>query len=252
MEIKGKVHCFFEQSGTFKKEFIKLGIPAEDYDIQNNFGETDHVIDLFAEIEKAYEGGQSVFDTMSCDDLIIAFFPCIYFESLSMMAFNWGCTNYRKMTIPEKTDKIIERTQKRCQFYTLLLKLIRVIMDKEIRMVLENPYSMQNYLKQGNFVKNPDFIDNNRMLRGDFFIKPTAYWYFNCTPTFGQSYQNDKEKKCVTKSLDPKVKVARGSKQAGLCSEERSMISPDYARNFICDFIIGKKQNLKGMQLQLF
>ena len=29
---------------------------------------------------------------------------------------------------------------------------------------------------------------------------------------------------------------------AGLCSEERSTISPDYARNFICDFIIGKEQ----------
>ena len=55
MEIKGKVHCLFEQSGTFKNEFIKLGIPAEDYDIQNNFNQTDHVIDLFAEIEKAYE-----------------------------------------------------------------------------------------------------------------------------------------------------------------------------------------------------
>lgn len=27
-----------------------------------------------------------------------------------------------------------------------------------------------------------------------------------------------------------------------MCSEERSMISPDYARNFICDFILGKKQ----------
>ncbi len=54
MTITGKVHCFFEQSGTFKREFIKLGIPAEDYDIQNNFGETDHIIDLFAEIEKAY------------------------------------------------------------------------------------------------------------------------------------------------------------------------------------------------------
>ena len=45
MEITGKVHCLFEQSGTFKREFIKLGIPAYDYDIQNNFGETDHVID---------------------------------------------------------------------------------------------------------------------------------------------------------------------------------------------------------------
>lgn len=50
-----KVHCLFEQSGTFKNEFIKLGIPAEDYDIQNNFNQTDHVIDLFAEIDKAYE-----------------------------------------------------------------------------------------------------------------------------------------------------------------------------------------------------
>ena len=54
MEIKGKVHCFFEQSGTFKNEFIKLGIPAEDYDIQNNFGQTDNVIDLFSEIDKEY------------------------------------------------------------------------------------------------------------------------------------------------------------------------------------------------------
>lgn len=56
MEIKGKVFCLFEQSGTFKNEFLKLGIPAEDYDIQNNFGQTDHVIDLFAEIESAYGG----------------------------------------------------------------------------------------------------------------------------------------------------------------------------------------------------
>ena len=55
MEIKGKVHCFFEQSGTFKNEFIKLGIPAEDYDIQNNFNQTDNVIDLFGQIELAYD-----------------------------------------------------------------------------------------------------------------------------------------------------------------------------------------------------
>lgn len=62
MIINGKVHCFFEQSGTFKNEFIKLGIPAEDYDIQNNFGETDHQVDLFKAIEDAYEGKPSLFD----------------------------------------------------------------------------------------------------------------------------------------------------------------------------------------------
>ena len=60
MEIKGIAHCFFEQSGTFKNEFIKLGIPAMDYDIQNNFGQTDNVIDLFGEIENCYRGGGKV------------------------------------------------------------------------------------------------------------------------------------------------------------------------------------------------
>ena len=50
-----KVHLLFEQSGTFKNEFLKMGIPAEDYDIQNNFGETDNVIDLFSEIDTDFE-----------------------------------------------------------------------------------------------------------------------------------------------------------------------------------------------------
>lgn len=55
-------HCMFEQSGTFKNEFKKLGIEAYDYDIQNEFGETDFKVDLFDEIKKAYEGWESIFD----------------------------------------------------------------------------------------------------------------------------------------------------------------------------------------------
>ena len=57
MEIKGTVHCLFEQSGTFKNEFKKLGHNALDYDIQNDFQETDFIIDLFKEIENSYRGG---------------------------------------------------------------------------------------------------------------------------------------------------------------------------------------------------
>ena len=132
MEIKGKVHCFFEQSGTFKNEFIKLGIPAEDYDIQNNFGEVDHQIDLFAEI--------------------------------------------------------------------------------------------------------------NRQRRGDYYKKPTQYWFVGCEMTHGQTYQIPE--KTMT------IRTSKSGLKAGLCSEDRSMISPDYARNFICDFILGKVQ--KHTQLQLF
>ena len=45
-----KAYCFFEQSGTFKNEFRKLGIEAYDYDILDEYGQTDFQLDLFKEI----------------------------------------------------------------------------------------------------------------------------------------------------------------------------------------------------------
>jgi hypothetical protein len=233
MEITGKVHCFFEQSGTFKNEFIKLGIPAEDYDIQNNFGETDNVLDLFAEIEKGYENKPSIFDSITPNDLIMAFFPCIYFSCLSQMAFRFTYRNYQKISDKQKVEEILKRTEMRAYYYKLLLKFVGVCIKKNLRMVFENPYSTDHYLK-ANFIKEPDVIDSNRMLRGDYFVKPTGYWFFNCSPTQGYSLQKDKQKK--------RLMWCKKAPQAGLCSEERSMISPDYARNFICDFVIGKEQ----------
>jgi len=241
MEIKGKVHCFFEQSGTFKNEFIKLGIPAEDYDIQDNFWQTDHVVDLFSEIEKAYGGGQSVFDNVSKDDLILAFFPCIYFSCLSSVWFSLTQKNNRCWELDKIIENIIERNKKRAMFFEILNKFCAVCLKKNIRMIFENPWSENHFLKFG-FLKKPSLVDNNRTLRGDYYVKPTAYWFWNCEPTNGQSYQMQQKVRTII--------FSRPGKAAGLCSEERSMISPDYARNFICDFILGKKQNIG--QLSLF
>jgi hypothetical protein len=238
MEIKGKVHCFFEQSGTFKQEFIKLGIPAEDYDIQNNFGQTDHMDDLFQAIEDAYDGKPSLFDNITPDDLILAFFPCIYFSCLSQMAMTWGCVNYRKKTVHEATDLILERTKDREKFYTLAIKMLATAKERGLRLVMENPWSMQTYLK-ANFVLPPSLIDHDRSLRGDHFKKETAYWFINCEPTHGRSLQPAERVKVLSKKGATK----------GICSEERSMISPDYARNFICDFILGKEQQHSELSL---
>ena len=233
MEIKGKVHCFFEQSGTFKNEFIKLGIPAEDYDIQNNFGQTDHTDDLFKAIEDAYDGKPSLFDNITKSDLIIAFFPCIYFSALSQMSISWTCVNYRKKTMKEKTDMILERSHNRQTFFRLAVKMLATAEMRGLRIIMENPWSEQTFLK-ANFVMTPTFVDMDRTKRGDNFKKPTAYFFINCKPTNGFTLQQCRDTRNI---LDSKP-----SGQAGLCSEERSMISPDYARNFICDFIIGKSQ----------
>lgn len=241
MEISGKVHCFFEQSGTFKNEFIKLGILAEDYDIQNNFGETDHIIDLFGEIEKAYDGGESIFDTVSCDDLILAFFPCIYFETIQQLYFALAKNDFRNKPKQFQIEHAIDRLEKRTHFHKLLYKLLWVAYDKKLRLIIENPATAPNYLITGQNFPTPTIVDKNRMTRGDVFKKPTAYWFVNCEPTYGSTLQFDTEQKIIDK--------CRCSSQAGLCSEERSMIHPDYARNFICDFILGKVQNFTQQTL---
>lgn len=235
MKIDGKVFCFFEQSGTFKNEFRKLGISAEDYDIQNHFDQTDHVCDLFAEIETAYRGGQSVFDEITPDDLVLAFFPCIYFCDAKTIQFRGLSTFQQTWSLQRLMDENIKVAQMRNLYFERLMQLVSITSARGLRLIIENPWntSRATYL-QNNFIE-PAFVDTNRALRGDYFVKPTAYWYVNCQPTSGHSYQLNKHPKIV-------YKQDKNQTQTGMCSEERSMISPDYARNFICDFILGKEQ----------
>lgn len=235
MKINGRVHCFFEQSGTFKNEFKKLGYDAYDYDIQNNHGETDFQIDLFAEIENGYNGLPSVFDKIKEDDLIMAFFPCIYFETLSQLDFALCRNGTQKKSLSERISYALDKLQKRTYFHSLLYKMVAVIDNKHLRLIIENPATPPNYLITGQNFLSPTIIDKNRLLRGDFFKKPTAFWFINCENTIGYSFQKDKVKK--------RIQDCERSKGNGLCSEERSMISSDYARNFICDFILGKCRN---------
>lgn len=101
-------------------------------------------------------------------------------------------------------------------------------------MVLENPATHPHYLLHPQNFISYTFIDNDRTKRGDCFKKPTAYWFVNCKPTTGQSYEKPDEIK--------KIKQCMGGGKDGICSKERSMITGKYARNFICDFIIGKEQ----------
>lgn len=247
MEIK-KAHCFFEQSGTFKNAFKHYGIDAEDYDIQNNFGETDNVIDLFAEIENAYDGKPSIFDRIDKDDLIMAFFPCIKFCNIAEYNQRSAQEKWRKNGMPvERVWQLLKKeADERHYFYTLCLKMHAVVECRGLRMIMENPWHEINYTNHFWFMK-PSIIDRDRRTRGDAMVKPTAYWFLNCAPTTGsESMQLSKTRKYISmgggwkRHKDkPKESLAQGSSKAGLCSEERSMISPDYALNFIDDFILG-------------
>lgn len=216
-------HCLFEQSGTFKREFEKLGVSAKDYDIRNDFGETDVVCDLFAQIENAYHNLRSIFDGMSpAKDVIVAFFPCTYFCANNQMFFEGTNYAWRNLSQTEILDRILLRADERHRNYILLLKLVTICVRRQLRLIIENPYNAHHYLRF-NFPIKPAVIDMNRRTSGDFFKKPTQYLFVNCVPA---------GKKSVL--LDKPFKYINNQKMV-----DRSMISADYAHNFICDNILG-------------
>lgn len=224
-------HCLFEQSGTFKRAFQDVGIPAEDYDIKNNFGQTDNVIDLFREIEQGWNGEPSIFDKIKPDEISIAFFPCIMFNQNNALFFTGKSRTYNKRTQREIAEFILQRNEERAKFYGLLLKLCMMYQERGLQLIVENPAKEPHYLTN-NFPFTPALIDNDRTQRGDLYAKPTKYYFINRQPTYGNT---------IVRRIQKRMRIdhQRGHSGSG-CSEEKSMITDEYAHNFICDFIIGK------------
>lgn len=223
------VHCFFEQSGTFKRAFRQLGILAKDYDCDNRFEETDVICDLFYEINMDWNNCPSIFDEIKPDELIIAFFPCIYFNEHNEMYFCGTSYNLRKLSGSDKIAAIIKRADCRHYYYSLLLKLFGICEKRQLPLIVENPYNAHHYLRF-NFPYKPAVIDMNRTLRGDYFKKPTQYFFLNIEPGHGQSLAKIHKMQFIEDKPSSPV--------SGKCSIERSLISPEYAHNFICDFIL--------------
>lgn len=223
-------HCFFEQSGTFKNEFKKLGYKAYDYDILNDFNETDYVIDLFKEIENAYDNKKSIFDNFNKDkDFIIAFFPCTRFEHQIIMHFKGVSKQHQKLTDIEKLKYDLKLHNELHYLYLLITKLAIICFNKKIPLIIENPYRTDHYLTRY-WCLEPSLIDNDRTLNGDFYTKPTQYFFINCEPKNNVVFEPIQyiEKKRINH-------LGWASKEV---KTERSMIHPQYANRFIREFIL--------------
>ncbi len=222
-------HCFFEQSGTFKNEFKKLGYEAYDYDILNDFEQTDYIIDLFQEIENAYDDKPSIFDKFSKDnDTILAFFPCIRFSSNILLFFRGEGTEQKrkKWSDLQKLEYDLKLHEELHRMYSLITKLCIVCIKKGIPLIIENPYSTQHYLVRYWCLKSK-VIDKNRHANGDYYEKPTQYWFINCEPKNNFIFESLEYVELKTINNLPK----------GI---ERSLIHPQYARRFIKEYILEK------------
>lgn len=222
-----KVHCLFEQSGTFKNEFIKLGIEAEDYDILNDFGETDHVMDLFAEIKKGYNEEPSLFDAFKKEDLIMAFFPCIRFEDQILLGFRGEMYQFKQWGDERKLEYDLQLHDELHELYVKVTQLTLIAIRKGIKLIIENPYTEQHYLTR--------YIDKDRRQRGDYYKKPTQFFFINCEP----EHNFIMEPMVYHDGWSP---IAFAHKNTSIANANRqvarSMISKDYANRFIREFVI--------------
>lgn len=139
--------------------------------------------------------------------------------------------NFRNLSPAAKIRAIIERSDKRQEAYKKVLQLIAICEERQLKLVIENPYNAHHYWRF-NFPNYPKVIDMNRTLRGDYFKKPTQYIFVGFEPGKGQSLAKIRKMKYI--------EDCKSSPVSGQCSTERSMISPEYAHNFICDFILNE------------
>lgn len=220
-----KAYCLFEQSRTFKNAFKRFGVDAYDFDILNDFGETDYVMDLFAEINNAYGGGKSVFDKITQDDLIFAFFPCTRFENQIILHFTGNVWQMKNYTLEKKLECDLKLHEELHELYMLITKLALVCIRKGLKLIIENPYSQQHYLTRY-WACAPSIIDKDRSRRGDYYKKPTQYFFINCEPKCDIVFDYMEE-------IPTQKTIGHTSDKV-----ERSMISPIYAERFIKEFIL--------------
>ena len=229
-----KVYCLFEQSGTFKKAFRELGIEAEDYDILNDFGETDHQIDLFVEIEKAYNGEPSLFDEIGETDLCLAFFPCTRFQAYNCTNFQGKNTGMRKWNTTQKLEYSRELHAELHKLYDLICKLFIISIRGGWKMIVENPYTQPHYLTYY-FPVEPKVIVKDRHEEGDYYCKPTQFFFVNCEP----------EQNVVMtpmKRVEKVLHVNPSNLHIGQSTQvKRSVMHPQFAERFIKTYILTKE-----------
>ena len=156
----------------------------------------------------------------------MAFFPCVRFEAQIIMSMKGNNAGMRDWDMVKKLNYSMKLNTELNEMYGLISKLVVICLRKQLQLVIENPYSTQHYLTRYWCLK-PKLIDYDRSERGDYYEKPTQYWFINCEPKNNFILE--------PQYIQPKRKVSEENKV------ERSMISPQYANRFIREFLIDER-----------
>lgn len=150
------------------------------------------------------------------------------FEDQIQMAFRGTQYQLKKCTDEQKLEYDLKLHKELDLMYETITKLAIVCIRKNIPLIIENPYSTTHYLTKYWAIPSK-IIDKDRTLRGDYYKKPTQYWFINCEPQHNmilEAYAWNQKK--IINNTSSKT--------------ERSLISKEYANRFIREFIIAGEE----------
>lgn len=168
---------------------------------------------------------ETIFDKLSCNDFVIAFFPCVRFENQIIMCFKGTNSGFKNWSIEKKLECDLKLIDGLANNYKVITKLVLLAKRIGFKLIIENPYSRQHFLTRY-WALEPAYIDMNRYSNGDYYKKPTQYFFVNCKP------QNN--------LLFEPVEIKELKKIVEQNTVNRSMISKEYANRFIREFILEK------------
>ena len=169
---------------------------------------------------------------MTDDDVLMAFFPCTRFEAKIPLAFRGDAYQQQKWTDKQKLEYAIELHKELHRNYLLISWLVIIALDRGLKLIIENPYTKPHYLTTYWCIK-PKIIDKDRTDRGDYYKKPTQFFFINAEPC----------NNIIMEMLEPtefrtieSVKAKDGKSRETI----RSEIHPQYANRFIREHILDR------------
>nr|DAO47364.1 MAG TPA: hypothetical protein [Caudoviricetes sp.] len=161
---------------------------------------------------------------MKKGDTIIAFFPCIRFEDQSILNITGNSHGMKSWGVEKKLKYSLKFHEELHYLYSMVTKLVSVCLEKGIPLIIENPHSAQHYLTRYWCIK-PKIIDSDRRRDGDYYKKPTQYWFIGCEPKNNIIFEpiDYVEQKTILKEKN---------------QVKRSLIHPQYANRFLRQYVL--------------
>lgn len=193
-------------------------------------------------------GGQSIFDGITQDDIALAFFPCIRFENQIMLSFRGQAKQMAKWSMKQKMLYDMNLLEEVKHNYEIVNKLFIICIDRGLRLVMENPYSEEHFLRRY-WCYPATIIDKDRRENGDYYAKPTQFWFCNIEPKNNLVFEPVSYNHIGTGDTLRKLNSSIYPEAWGKLelSKARSMIHPDYASRFIKKYLIDYEQDFSEL-----